>query len=203
MHESISLCWCFFIYASSDENAVLAQAFDERRDNLRNSQRVFLIVYVSNDAIGGFRPQPSYLYFLTYYLSLTMYPSAALHQFIKHFINHCNLQCISRVIQYSMFQLYSTMSTISMPAISSQLSQFQLSQYQLSQYPLSKCQLHRYNIVPLSCRIHPAAISLLRFSQQNTHHRHLFFLRFDMLALYNNMFFQFLNWYFYKKLHYF
>ena len=34
-----------FFYASSDENAVLAQAFEEHRDNLRNSQRVFLIVY--------------------------------------------------------------------------------------------------------------------------------------------------------------
>lgn len=34
----------FFIYASSDENAILTQAFEERRDNLRNSQRVFLMV---------------------------------------------------------------------------------------------------------------------------------------------------------------
>lgn len=32
-----------FIYASSDKDAVFAQAFEEHRDNLRNSQRVFLI----------------------------------------------------------------------------------------------------------------------------------------------------------------
>jgi len=34
-----------FYYASSDEKAVLAQAFEEHRDNLRNSQSVFLIVW--------------------------------------------------------------------------------------------------------------------------------------------------------------
>lgn len=33
-----------FFARSSDENAVLARAFEERRDNLRNSQNVFFIV---------------------------------------------------------------------------------------------------------------------------------------------------------------
>ena len=33
-----------FIYTSSDKNALLALAIEEHRDNLRNSQSVFLIV---------------------------------------------------------------------------------------------------------------------------------------------------------------
>ena len=36
----------FFFYASSEKNRMLACRFDEHRDNSRNSQSVFLVVYM-------------------------------------------------------------------------------------------------------------------------------------------------------------
>ena len=48
----------FFVYASSEKNRMLACRFGERRDNSRNSQSVFLVVYVVRhpleDASGRF-----------------------------------------------------------------------------------------------------------------------------------------------------
>ena len=35
----------FFVYASSEKNRMLACRFGEHRDNSRNSQSVFLVVY--------------------------------------------------------------------------------------------------------------------------------------------------------------
>ncbi len=48
----------FFVYASSEKNRMLACRFGEHRDNSRNSQSVFLVVYVVRhpleDASGRF-----------------------------------------------------------------------------------------------------------------------------------------------------
>ncbi len=48
----------FFGYASSEKNRMLACRFGEHRDNSRNSQSVFLVVYVVRhpleDASGRF-----------------------------------------------------------------------------------------------------------------------------------------------------
>ena len=38
----------FFVYASSEKNRMLACRFGEHRDNSRNSQSVFLVVYASS-----------------------------------------------------------------------------------------------------------------------------------------------------------
>lgn len=43
----------YFIYASSDENGMLACAFEEHRYNLRNSQSVFLMVFVDDASYPG------------------------------------------------------------------------------------------------------------------------------------------------------
>ena len=37
----------FFFYASSEKNRMLACRFGEHRDNSRNSQSVFLVVYMA------------------------------------------------------------------------------------------------------------------------------------------------------------
>ena len=44
----------FFFYASSEKNRMLACRFDEHRDNARNSQRVFLVVYTLASQIKEF-----------------------------------------------------------------------------------------------------------------------------------------------------
>ena len=48
----------FFVYASSEKNRMLACRFGEHRDNSRNSQSVFLVVYIVRhpleDASGRF-----------------------------------------------------------------------------------------------------------------------------------------------------
>ncbi len=42
-------CAYYIIYASNEENALLAETFDEYRDNGKNSQSEFLPVYASNE----------------------------------------------------------------------------------------------------------------------------------------------------------
>ena len=50
MNLSIHICVFFiFIYASSEKNRMLACRFGEHRDNSRNSQSVFLVVYATSE----------------------------------------------------------------------------------------------------------------------------------------------------------